>query len=50
MGDLFILLWWVAELTETGIVQNTHLDKLPPDLWQHLIAIGEYIAELMGWG
>lgn len=50
VGALFQLLWWVSELTETGVVQNAHLDKLPPELWQHLIAIGEYIAKTMGWG
>ena len=50
MGDLFSMLWWVSELTRTGEVTNVYLDKLPPELWEHFIAIGEYIAKLMGWG
>lgn len=49
MGDLFELLWWLAEVTKTGQPDNGYLDGLPSYLWPHLIAIGEYIVELMGW-
>lgn len=49
MGALFELLWWVAALTETGDVFNSHLYQVPWEIQEHLIAVGEWIAKLMGW-
>jgi hypothetical protein len=47
--DLLFLLWWISDLTRTGDVLNGHLYSLPPELQEHLIAIGLWIAKMLGW-
>lgn len=49
MGALFDVLFYVTDAMQTGEPVNGYLDKLPPDIAEHLHAVVTWILGLMGW-
>lgn len=49
MDKLIELLLYFVAVIQTGDAFNSHLYELPGELWEHLVALGEWVKQLVGW-